>query len=571
MNTRIAVILLFFATRWLPSFSQDVEHVVKADPLQISGGVTNSNIWTSTRGKSGLDYSLYLSGNINLNFVSLIDVPVSFAYTNREFTKACSSPFNRLSLAPQYKWIKAYIGYGSMSFSPYTMSGREFMGGGIELTPEGPWKFMAFGGRMQKAVPASEYSDATLKMLGGGLLVGYQSDRFNIAVNLLKAKDVVESLPYEYNDSSYIAPRDNLSGSISGKVSITDNLSFSGEMALSCLNNNTELDSIRGSWLFDDTGDVIKYRAGKASLTYNIPIGSIGVTYERVDPNYTTLGTYYNTNDFENMGLSTQIQITEKVQFSGSVGYRHDNLLKQDVNTNAQIAYAVDLSVTPFETLNMGMSISNMQEYVHVQEIIEAITQTNQYQNLDTLSYTEMNLSAAVNASYQLSKNETFSQSLNGAFSFQRSTHEQEHYTRFIDNELLNTNLAYSIRHVPTSLSGCLALNWNNTRTPESISNVYTANMSASCPIAKVVKLSANVGYSWIRSTVDYNILNARLSASASLFSHHNVNMNLSCVNNTSNSSGDKTQFSANLTYTYSFGCGFKREDGSIKFKTDFK
>lgn len=568
---RIFLVIFLAALSFCELHAQDVEQVIKADPLQVSGGITNSNIWTqSTNPNKDFDYSLYLSGNVSFNFYNLVTLPVSFAYTNRQLTKACTSPFNRLSLAPQYKWIKTYIGYGSMSFSPYTMSGREFMGGGIELTPDKPWKLMVFGGRTQKAVGATEYSDASYKMRSGGFLFGYKAQYFDVTLNMIKAKDVKNSLPYMPSDSAYVSPRDNIAGSVKAEVHILENLSFSGEYALSVLNNNYDADTTAHEKLFDNSGNVVRYRAGRCNLTQVIPIGSVGVAYERIDPNYTTLGTYYNTEDFERMSLDVQLNFLEKIQFNGSIGYEHDNLKKQEVNTNAQVAFSADLSAQPIEKLNLSFSASNTQEYVHVRDIIETITQTNQYQNLDTLSYTEMNLSLSTNANYQFDSNEDFPQTVSGGFSYQRASHDQEHYTRFVSNKLRNTNLSYSIRHTPTKIFASLALNWNNTVTPESENNVYTSTLSASYPVIKALKLSASAGYSWIRSTADYNILNARVAASTSFLSHHSLSANVSCVHNNSSTVKQKNKLSANLTYTYSFGCALKREDKHLSFTSDF-
>ena len=382
-------ILLIAVACTLSAIAQNVEQVIKSDPLQLSGGVTNSSIWTNNKGSGTSAYSLYLSGNMNLNIAGFLNIPVSFAYTNRQLTKSCTSPFNRLSLSPQFKWIKAYIGYGSMSFSKYTMSGREFMGGGVELSPKDKWKIMAFGGRLQKAVEATEYADASLKMCGGGFLLGYNAENFSISANVIKVKEFSSSLPYSPSDSAYVVPRDNVAASLNARVNILHNLSLSGEYAMSFLSRMAEADSVNGAWFFDSHGDVITYHAGKTALAYKIPIGSVDLYYERIDPNYTTLGTYYNTDDFERIGLKSQLQIAEKLNVGANIGYQHDNLENQDVNSNSQFAYEVDLYIRPTEKLSVGLSASNNQEYVHVRDIIELVSQTHQYQNLDTLSYTE--------------------------------------------------------------------------------------------------------------------------------------------------------------------------------------
>ena len=60
-----------------------------------------------------------------------------------------------------------------MSFSPYTLSGHEFLGGGVELTPDKiPFKFSAMYGRLQKATePDTLSGDPSYKRMGGGFKV----------------------------------------------------------------------------------------------------------------------------------------------------------------------------------------------------------------------------------------------------------------------------------------------------------------------------------------------------------------------------------------------------------------
>jgi hypothetical protein len=91
----------------------------------------------------------------------VINLPFSFAYTNNQATANLPQPFNRFSLSPSYRWVTTHIGYGNMSFSPYTLSGHEFFGGGIELAPDNGFRFAALYGRFRKAVePGSRRTTA---------------------------------------------------------------------------------------------------------------------------------------------------------------------------------------------------------------------------------------------------------------------------------------------------------------------------------------------------------------------------------------------------------------------------
>ncbi len=135
--------------------AQDVEAVIKAPILTTNGGVSLSQISNyipgDTTGRAD-PYVYYMEGNINFSMFSVVNVPMSFAFTNNQMNSNASLPFNRFSIAPSYKWIKLYMGYSSMTFSPYTLVGHEIFGGGVELTFENGLKLSAIYGRLQKEV-----------------------------------------------------------------------------------------------------------------------------------------------------------------------------------------------------------------------------------------------------------------------------------------------------------------------------------------------------------------------------------------------------------------------------------
>src|SRR5690606_10230202 len=119
-----------------------------------------------------------------------------YSNTNRNF----SQPFNQFSFAPTYKWVKTYVGYNSMTFSNYTLSGHVFLGGGVELTPKN-WRIAAMYGRLRKAVSFNlndtlQYTDASFKRMGYGLKVGYEKNGDVYSVNIFTAKDDYHSIPF---------------------------------------------------------------------------------------------------------------------------------------------------------------------------------------------------------------------------------------------------------------------------------------------------------------------------------------------------------------------------------------
>ena len=93
-------------------------------------------------------FSYFLHGTPRLT-IKGFDIPVSFILSNQQ--RSIQQPFNRIGIAPRYKWIKAYLGYNTMALSKYTFSNRQFLGAGIELNP-GKLRLAALYGRLQKAI-----------------------------------------------------------------------------------------------------------------------------------------------------------------------------------------------------------------------------------------------------------------------------------------------------------------------------------------------------------------------------------------------------------------------------------
>ena len=525
------------------SYAQDVEQLAKADPLSVSGGLTASGIYItpldSATAQKELTY--YLSGSLNVTAFGVVSVPMSFAYTNNALTSTLTCPFNRFSIAPSWRWVKTYMGYASMSFSPYIM-GREFMGGGVELTPpDMPWRFTAYYGRYNKSQAIdSVHTEAVYRRQGGGVRVGFEKERFRIAVNANKAYDVSSSLTFGERDTNYVAPKSNVAGSIEASVSPLPNLTIAGEYALSLINPNTDAGS-----------DEFRHTAYKMSVSQTFDKGSIGVTYERVAPEYESFGSYYNTNDFRNITANLSANIADKVSVAADVGFQRDNLDSEDANTNSQLIYSISANANITERLSLMASVSNIQSYVHIRDILETVTQTNQYQNLDTLSFTELNFSTTNSVGYRWGEETQLRHNLNAGYTYQQASHEQRNSQRFVSNRLSNYNLNYALSHVPTKITASVGGNYNHNRMPEATTDVLTLSASVARVFFERLQTSASATYSKVSSLTDSRVLNARLAAAYTLLKAHTFNFSVTALNN---SVRPDTEYTFNMTYNYTFG-----------------
>ena len=132
----------------------------KEEWFKASGGVKAEGSYYAADPNYGrLPWTYLLSANVNFKLFNLIDLPFSMNLSNTGFTYAYPNMPNRFSLHPSYKWITLHVGDISMTYSPYTLSGHQFTGAGIDLTPD-HWQASVMFGTMMSAC---EHSSAFLR------------------------------------------------------------------------------------------------------------------------------------------------------------------------------------------------------------------------------------------------------------------------------------------------------------------------------------------------------------------------------------------------------------------------
>jgi hypothetical protein len=508
----------------------------KGKPLKINGGFAANSVFDAGNDMQGRDpFAYYLSGNINLNLYGLIDLPFAFHLTNSGTSYQLPSSPNRLSVSPSYKWVTAHIGDVSMSFSPYTMSGHPFTGVGVELKPEG-WELSALYGRFLKAVePNVEHPEipANYKRMGYGLKVGKKWSNYQLSMNLFTAHDQENSLKW-LPDSLDIALQNNPAASVALSAQVYKNIKISGEYGMSLLTTDTRLPQDKRSgvvgWWNGSNQSTAVYDAFKVHLDLVGESNSIGLGYERIDPEYKTLGAYYFVNDIENITVNaTQKFWQDKMNLSISVGYEHDDIERTKANENTRLVGSANLTAQFSERVNANLSYSNFQNYTNVRSNFELINQENPLDLLDTLNFVQLSQNANLNMTVLTKKTETQQQTLSLNFSFQDASAKQGEITQEGSvSEMINTSAAYSCNFLPRDLTVTGAFNLNNSRL--AVGNTFTCGPTLD--IAKKLgkkkvnlrtSFSYNAGY--LNSEKQNEVFLARLNSSYTLAKKHNFNL----------------------------------------------
>lgn len=560
------IIFIFFFIQTFVLIAQQLDNVGKQGMVRINGGINTSQILYTSEGIQArrTPYTYVYNGNLALDFLGM-NTQVMFTYANPTFSRQFSHPFNRLSLHPTYKWIKGHIGQISMSFSPYTLNGHLFTGAGIELEPSKiGLRFSALYGEFLKPIVRdtllNPLSVSSYKRMGAGVKLGYGKNQNRIDLSYFRAKDKENSLTLLMPEER-LSPQENVAYGISITKSLVKNLVLTGELGFSALTQDQRALNSDRLHVFQFGGLQVKentrlYKAMKGNLTYVFKGASIGIGYERIDPEYKTFGAYYFTNDLENITVQLGKQfLNGKIGFMSNVGLQHDNLDGNKSGTMKRVVGSLSLNYTPSARLNFTGSYSNFQSYTNVRPVFDQVNALNSYELADTLNFRQVSENMAIGSSYVLSQNKNRRQMLMFNLMYQKTADfQQTHSTSLSD--FYNLNTTYSLSFVPQQLTTSLTLNGN--KNDNSLSHTKTWGPTLSCSkglFNKKVKATASFSYntSELNQKKQSEIYITRVGFGYVLAKKHNLNLNAVMLNNQRHLKENSNYKEYTLTATYSY------------------
>lgn len=519
-------------------------------PFKINGSFSaNATQFSSNPKQLRQPFTYQLSGSVNMSLYELLNIPVSFNLNNYGSHLSYPSLPNRLSLHPTYKWIRTHIGDVSMSFNPYTLNGHQFTGIGVELSP-GKWQFAAMGGRLLKSVETDSLNPAlqpNFERWGYGMKIRYETPKFSIGGTFFTAKDKHEHISFDA-DALGINPKGNIAIGLEGSLSIVKNLKLSVDYGMSIMQRDLRVKQKS------------HYHAFKSDLTYSFWGNTIGVSYNRIDPDYETLGAYYFNNDYENITLNYSRTLFEsKLSLALSGGLQRDDLSGEKQEKNKRFVGSVHLNFTPNDKFSSTFSASSFQSHRNIKSSFDYINERTPYDNLDTLQFTQLNNSLDLNLTWLLRQSETQTHTLSANAGYQEAADKQGDYimpgnlTRF-----LNLDTQYGIDFTPHDFSVNAGINISNNY--KASKNLLTAGPILTCT-KRLLKKSLTTGL-----TLSFNqthekgkriatIYNARWYAGYRFCKRHVLNANVSYQHRLFSESLSTTSSSltSQISYSYSF------------------
>lgn len=565
----IAILLLFVLTQIQTLHAQDLGSIGKSKALKITGGINANQIFYGSNQSNAYrdPYSYFLSGNINFNLYGW-SIPFSYSYSNQN--SQFQQPFNQYSMHPRYKWVTAHLGYTSMSFSPYTLSGHLFAGAGLDLSPGDNWEIQLMYGRLKKAVPsdtARTRNNPSYRRRGYGIKSAYKYKQGRVEVMLFRSSDDQSSLDSMPQDLD-IYPEENMVMSIKKSLTLISNMKLDVEYASSAFTRDTRVEeSSNGAGVFAYLGPLFTprqssayYQAMNASLQYSLKTAALSVRYERIDPEYQTHGAYYFTNDMENISLQGNTSLLQqKLRISANLGLQRDNLDDQKVSSMKRMVGALSLGYQAGKKMNINLNYSSYQSYTNIRSKFEEINALTPYDNLDTLDFTQITQSVNGNLSYTLKSTETNRQHLNLNASYQQAAEKQADQPQNAGNNFLSVNTGYSYTVVPLGLSITASVNYNQNMSPGLDTKTLGPTLSAGKSFFNKT-LRSNLGISlnnaYTNSELTTSVANIRLSNQFTYKKSHSLSLSMIYLyrdNKTLENVNSFSEFTATLGYNYRF------------------
>ncbi len=506
--------------------AQDLSQYGWKKGVKIGGGINFNTVNYKSNGIGNRrdPFNWFGSGNLNINMFGY-SMPFSFSLSNA--ARTYTQPFNRIQLKPSYKWIKGYWGSTSMSFSPLTLSGHLFNGYGIELNKSN-WNFAAMYGKLREAVqydPIVKNSNTVAyKRKGLGFKGGYRfknGDELNIIY--FTAKDDTTSLPV-IPAEALLTPKQNHVASVGLKKKLFKKFSIQFEYALSGIitdnttsRANTQLTKQTNSFLkflLPNKPNTKYYDAIKSSFGYNAKYYGLQLQYERITPEYQTLGAYFFNNDLINYTIAPTCTLLKgKLNLGGNIGVQLNNLDKNKNSTTKRLVTAVTVAYTPNNKWSYNTSYNNFTTFTNIKPLDDPFIQNP----LDTLNFYQISNSFNSSISHSFgTKQVKKTLSLNAAY--QKASDQQPGTLQGIKvSNVLNGNLAYSQMFAAKSLSISGGANYSLSTAVGNRTLFYGPSVNVSKPLlGKKINFSSGGGYNKSLSNGKSNsaVITARASLS---------------------------------------------------------
>ena len=368
------LLVLFLFSFFFSLSAQDLARLPDARPVTLTGGFRVGMQYYAVSGiderAAPLQYTA--NGRLNLSIYEQFNVPFSFA-VGRMRPGFNFPVYRQFGLSPRYKWLTLHGGYRNMRLSNFTLNNHTFLGGGIELTP-GKLRLAAMSGRLRQGTrEVAEnidlfFAQPLYNRYARGGRIGFGSEANHLDLIYFRAEDREANVELPA-DRRLPSPAENVVVGAEWQLELGDHFNARAEVAASGYNRN------RGSaelpledyptaraleFLFTPRFSAQTGLAVQGGAGYRNGGFSLGVEYERIDPGFESMGTYFLTGDWENVRARLGFGLLgQKLRVQSSLGRQRNNLDGQRAETSRRLIGSVNATLTPGARTNLNLNYAN--------------------------------------------------------------------------------------------------------------------------------------------------------------------------------------------------------------------
>lgn len=369
-------IVLLVLLSWVLSFvsrGQDLSQFRKSRPFTARGSFHSGINYLESQNPSIDPLGYHASLNLQFSVYGVLQIPVTLSYGNYG-SSINTLNFRRFGMSPSYKNLKIHGGYRSYQLSPYLMSGMTVLGGGVEYSPK-KFYLLGFAGRIVDRYNLGgdflQFQDESIQFYqrnAYGVKLGFGKSTHRYSLMALRCQDMVNTGTLDSLQKYHITPKDNfiLGAEIYQQYFRRLTIHLTG--AASVFTNNRQGDAIDANEFFSrwirnvafltTLNTTSRYAfAYDGRISYRIKSLHIGLKYQHIDPNYTSLGVAFMQTNFDNLLVDVQGSLLrnklvifsnfgiQQVHRNGFTGQRQRRIV-QNTNINWNFNKSVSLQMS---------------------------------------------------------------------------------------------------------------------------------------------------------------------------------------------------------------------------------
>ncbi len=378
---RVLVSLFYICiTPFYSTAQTDIEQTIstvssrlKKDPLKIYGGLDLSAQHYLSRNQVAYfpEFTYRAMASLQFDFLG-VQAPFTFIHSNGNSVYNLPA-YSFVGISPSYRWATLHVGDRNMELSPYTLSGHQFKGIGLELKP-GHWRFSGMYGQLRRAVAEDFLTlqgiDPTFRRMGWGVKAGYETEKEKIAITVFHALDDSSSIPLMPHLST-LQPAENLACAIqtfkkmgpwSANFDYTYSL-FSRDTRSIVTDENSFHHHAIG--LFTPRISSSYRNAFQTKINFTTKKVIWGFNFDHVDPGFRSMGTLFFQDDFQNYTFNARFNaFKNKVNVSLQSGLQRNYLEKEESNQLWRGIGSAQINIAPIKNLQWQVQWSNISNTV---------------------------------------------------------------------------------------------------------------------------------------------------------------------------------------------------------------